>query len=64
MEKYGVVTGSLDLTKTAADGCPKCGSKVERHGNVLLCPKCGTVPFEGGGDAKESRSSEDRGAEE
>lgn len=48
MEKYGVDEGkdSESLEKSAAEGCPKCGGKVERHGNVLRCPSCGTEPFE------------------
>jgi ribosomal protein S27AE len=48
MEKLGV-DESVDqekLEKVAADGCPKCGAKVERHGNVMACPACGTEPFE------------------
>ena len=47
MEKYAV-DESVDpgLEKQAAQGCPKCGGKVEQHGKVLMCPKCGTEPFE------------------
>jgi len=48
-EKYAVDEDQGDqeqLEKKAAEGCPECGSKVERHGNVLMCPKCGTAPFE------------------
>jgi hypothetical protein len=51
MEKYGV-DESLEtpeaLNKKAAkdNTCPKCGSRLEQHGRVLLCPKCGTEPFE------------------
>lgn len=48
MEKYGVseVGNKKDLEKAAAHGCPRCGSEVARHGVTLLCPKCGTEPFE------------------
>jgi ribosomal protein S27AE len=46
MEKYGVDEQGAENEKKASEGCPKCGSKVERHGNVLACPKCGTEPFE------------------
>ena len=48
MEKYGVVEGtdSETLEKQAAQGCPKCSGKVEVHGTILRCPKCGTEPFE------------------
>lgn len=49
MEKYAVdeSQGNQEqLEKKAAEGCPECGSKVERHGNVLMCPKCGSAPFE------------------
>lgn len=48
MEKYGVDESKTqqDLEKRAASGCPDCGQKPIRHGNVLVCPKCGTSPFE------------------
>jgi ribosomal protein S27AE len=46
MEKYGVDEGGEELEKKASAGCPQCGGKVEKHGNVLTCPKCGTEPFE------------------
>ena len=49
MEKYGVDEGSgqEDLEKRAAQGCPKCGSdKVTKHGATLVCPNCGTEPWE------------------
>jgi len=49
MDKFGV-DESVDqsaLEKAASQGCPECGSKVEQHGKVLACPKCGTEPFEG-----------------
>ena len=48
MEKFGVDEGKNDeqQEKQAAGGCPKCGAKVERHGSTLVCPNCGTEPFE------------------
>lgn len=48
MEKYAVdeSRNQVDLEKVAAQGCPECGAKVERHGNVLMCPKHGSKPFE------------------
>lgn len=48
MDKYGVNehSDSEKMEKYAAEGCPKCGAKVTRHGNILVCPKCGTEPFE------------------
>jgi ribosomal protein S27AE len=47
-EKYGVDEGvDHDLEKKSAQGCPKCGSPTTRHGKVLMCPKCGTEPWEG-----------------
>jgi len=52
MEKYGVSVEVDDFTKTASDGCPKCGSPLEKHGKVLKCPKCGTEPFEVKDDAE------------
>ena len=48
MEKMGVDT-SVDqerLEKKASKGCPRCGGNVAVHGRVLVCPKCGTEPFE------------------
>lgn len=48
MEKYGVDEGQDQetLEKAAADGCPECGAKCERHGQTLVCPVHGTAPFE------------------
>jgi len=52
MSKFGVdeTTGhdQEQLEKMAAQGCPECGSKLTKHGSVLLCPKHGSAPFEGG----------------
>lgn len=48
VEKYGVDESGSEQEKKASQGCPKCGAKVEKHGNVLACPNCGTEPFEGG----------------
>ena len=48
MDKLGV-DESVDqsvMEKAAAEGCPECGAKVTRHGNILVCPKHGTAPFE------------------
>jgi transposase len=49
LEKYGV-DESLEvpesLEKKAAKNCPKCGSKLEKHGAIVKCPECGTAPFE------------------
>jgi uncharacterized Zn finger protein (UPF0148 family) len=46
MTKLGVdESGKGD--KTASEGCPECGAKVEKHGNISVCPKHGTAPFEG-----------------
>lgn len=50
IEKYGVDESteqdSKKMEKAAAEGCPRCGRKVQLHGNVLLCPNCGSEPFE------------------
>jgi nucleoid DNA-binding protein len=46
MEKLGVDESQADNEKVASEGCPECGAKVERHGNVLACPTHGTEPFE------------------
>lgn len=50
MEKYGVDEGTdqENLEKKAADGCPECGAMPKRQGNILICPKHGTEPFEQG----------------
>lgn len=50
MDKYGVDEHSEELAKQAARGCPRCGTPAERltkHGHVVVCPNCGTEPFEG-----------------
>jgi ribosomal protein S27AE len=51
LEKYAVdeKTVQEDLEKKAAQGCPKCGGTVTRHGNVLICVNCGSEPFENEG---------------
>ena len=47
MEKFGVSEDAEEgLEKKAAEGCPSCGKKVVVHGHTLLCPKCGSEPFE------------------
>lgn len=48
MDKFGVDENSKkrNLEKFANEGCPRCGRKVERHGQTLKCPTCGTEPFE------------------
>ena len=48
MEKYGVDEGtdSEGLEKKAAEGCPKCHQKPEKHGTILVCPTHGSEPFE------------------
>jgi len=47
MDKYSVVVDD-DMEKQAreGDGCPVCGSTVDYSGNVPVCPRCGTAPFE------------------
>jgi hypothetical protein len=52
MEKYGVDEGAERLEKQAAEGCPECGRKAERHGRVLMCPEHGSAPFEARGATK------------
>jgi uncharacterized Zn finger protein (UPF0148 family) len=48
MEKLGVDEGVNQsvMEKAAAEGCPDCGAKVIRHGNIMACPTHGTKPFE------------------
>ena len=51
MDKYAVdETTAIPqerLEKLAAEGCPRCGRKPVKHGSsVLLCPECGSEPFE------------------
>lgn len=48
MDKFGVDEGTDNekLEKAAADGCPQCGAKCTKHGSTMVCPKCGTEPFE------------------
>lgn len=57
LEKYGVDTSTgrddEQLEKLAAEGCPDCGSELVKHGSVVICPKCGSSPFE------DNRASQD-----
>lgn len=48
MEKYGVdeSVDQKNLEKQASEGCPKCSRELVKHGSVLMCPTCGTEPFE------------------
>ena len=47
LEKYGVDTSvDEDLEKKASQDCPKCGKKPVLYGTVLVCPGCGSEPFE------------------
>ena len=51
-EKYGVLEDPNTVGKTAEDKkpqrCPECDSALvpSETVNVLVCPKCGTRPFE------------------
>lgn len=61
MEKYGVDENvdQQQLEKQSAQGCPKCGRTPTRHGALLMCPNCGSEPFEarstGNGSKEESQ---------
>ncbi len=49
MDKFAVDESNdqEQLEKKATQGCPKCGRPdVQRHGTTLICPTCGTEPFE------------------
>lgn len=48
MEKLGVQESLNDekMEKAASEGCPECGAKVAQEGQILICPRCGTEPFE------------------
>ena len=50
MEKYGVEEEDLPADKTAEDKtlCPVCKTPLRpvSETGVLLCPKCGSKPFE------------------
>jgi hypothetical protein len=46
MDKFGVDESGTDLEKKAAEGCPECGQKPTKHGNILMCPTHGSEPFE------------------
>lgn len=48
MDKFGVDENvdSEGLEKMANEGCPLCGKKPTRHGNILICPTHGSEPFE------------------
>ncbi len=47
MTKLGVDETQKDPQKVATEGCPECGKKLVKHGNVVLCPDHGSEPFEG-----------------
>jgi ribosomal protein L37AE/L43A len=49
MEKYGVQEHSEKVAEiTDSTVCPVCGSQLTDRDQtgVLVCPKCGTKPFE------------------
>lgn len=49
MDKYGVDEQAENLEKKASAGCPSCGlppEKLVTHGRLIMCPNCGTEPFE------------------
>lgn len=49
MEKYGVEEDKLEEKKASVENrCPDCGSILRdvNETGVLVCPKCGTKPFE------------------
>lgn len=52
MEKFGVEIEEPDKTasekKPAPETCPRCGAtlRAKEEVNVLLCPNCGSLPFE------------------
>lgn len=51
MDKYGVdesaeTPDSLEKTAKESGTCPKCNGRIERHGQVYICPNCGSEPFE------------------
>jgi len=50
MEKYGVQTTKTkdEAEKTGAEGdtCDSCGRPLLNNANVLICPVCGTKPYE------------------
>ena len=47
MEKYAVeIDKELEKTATSRACCPKCGRCFIYGGQVPLCSKCGTEPFE------------------
>ena len=47
MDKYGIDQSGQDDDKVAAEGCPQCGAEIVKHGEVKICPNCGTAPWEG-----------------
>jgi len=49
MDKYGVDQSGDDcFEKHGSTGCPMCGAPghtLIKHGQVTVCPTCGTEPF-------------------
>lgn len=49
MDKYAVDEGTphpQQKKASLAHSCPRCGAEVTAHGNILICPSCGSDPFE------------------
>lgn len=51
MSKYGVdesldTPDSLEKHSAKKGKCPKCGADCDMHGDVVICPNCGSEPFE------------------
>lgn len=49
MNKFGVdeeEPKNKEKTSSPVGVCPRCGAKVDVHGQVRLCEKCGSQPFE------------------
>jgi len=47
MDKYAVCEDHpAQQEKRAGAGCPACGTSLQKHGSVVICPNCGTEPFE------------------
>ena len=51
MEKYGVEQDDkVKVSSESAGVCRDCGARLraQQDTGVLLCPKCGSRPYEGG----------------
>jgi len=50
VEKYGVEQDNVKVSSETRELCRTCGAvlRPQEETGVLLCPRCGSRPYEGG----------------